>query len=75
MEKMINEFKITETEDGFQVEIKGNKEAIRRMLRGFGFCDSFRTDAASSGGFHPCSDFWGGFASWCSSWEKTKEKS
>jgi len=75
MERMINEFKIIETEDGFRVEIKGNKEAIRRMLSGFGFCDSPRTDAASGGGFHPCSDFWSGFASWCSSWEKTKEKS
>jgi hypothetical protein len=75
MEKMINDIKIIETEDGFRVEIKGDKEAIRRMLSGFGFCGSPRTDASSVGGFNPCSDFMSGFASWCGSWEKTKGKS
>jgi hypothetical protein len=75
MEKMINDFKIIETEDGFRVEIKGDKEAIRRMLSGFGFCGSPRTDTSSGGGFNPCSDFMSGFASWCGSRKKTKEKS
>ena len=75
MEKMINDFKIIETEDGFRVEIKGNKEAIRRMLRGFDFCDSFKAGAPFASSSHPCSDFWSGFASWCGSSEKTKEKS
>lgn len=75
MGKMIDDFKIVETEDGFRIEIKGNKEAIRRMLSGFGFCDSPRSGASFGGGFHPCSEFWSGFASWCGSWEKTKEKS
>ena len=41
MEKVISEFKVIETEDGFRIEIKGNKEAIRRMLSGIGLCDSF----------------------------------
>jgi hypothetical protein len=42
MEKVISEFKIIETEDGFRIEIKGDKEAIRRMLSGLGLCDLFR---------------------------------
>ena len=75
MEKMINDFKIIETEDGFRIEIKGNKETIRRMLSGFGLCDSPRTGASTGGSFHSCSDFWSGFANWCGSWEKAKEKS
>jgi hypothetical protein len=33
-DKVIHEFKIIETEDGFRIEIKGDKERIRRM--GFG---------------------------------------
>jgi hypothetical protein len=72
MEKMINDFKVIETEDGFRIEIKGNKEALRTMLNGFGFCDSFKAGASSGGSFHPCSDFWSEFASWCSSGEKMK---
>ena len=36
MEKVINEFKVIETDDGFRIEIKGDKEAIREMLGGFG---------------------------------------
>ena len=36
MEKVINEFKVIETDDGFRIEIKGDKEAIRQMLKGFG---------------------------------------
>src|SRR5512136_3454016 len=45
MEKVISEFQVIETEDGFRVEIKGDKETIRRMLSGFGFCDSFKGKA------------------------------
>ena len=74
MEKVISEFKIIETEDGFRIEIKGDKEAIRRMLSGFDFCDSFkgRTPFGRSFRFGP--GFWSGFGSWCGSWEKTEEK-
>jgi hypothetical protein len=32
MDKVIHELTATETEDGFRIEIKGNNEAIRRML-------------------------------------------
>jgi hypothetical protein len=39
-DKVIHEFKIIETEDGFRIEIKGDKERIRRM--GFGPFGRFR---------------------------------
>lgn len=68
MEEMINEFKIIETEDGFRVEIKGNKEAIRRTLSGFGFCDAFKGRAPFGPGF------WNGFGNWCGSWQRTEDK-
>ena len=67
MEKVINEFKTIETDDGFRIEIKGDKEAIRKMWghfdphsfhrrkgrfgRGFGF------------GFAP--GFWANFGDMC----------
>jgi hypothetical protein len=76
MEKVINEFKVVETDDGFRIEIKGNKEAIRRMLRGFGphsffgahgpFGRNFRF------GFGP--GFWSGFGGWWDPWEETEEE-
>lgn len=34
MEKVINEFCVIETDDGFRIEIKRDKEAIRQMPRG-----------------------------------------
>jgi hypothetical protein len=37
-EKIISEFKVIETEDGYRIEIKGNKEQIKKMIEGrFGF--------------------------------------
>ena len=74
MEKVINEFKVVETDDGFRIEIKGDKEAIRRMMGGFspGF---FRGKKPRSGGpgfdfgFGPGPHFWAGFSDWCGSWD------
>ena len=74
MEKMINDFKIIETEDGFRVEIKGYKEAIRRMLSGLGVCNLFRAGAPFGRSFHFGPGSWSGFGSWCGSWERTEEK-
>lgn len=34
MEKVIQEFKIVETDDGFRIEIKGDKEKIRDFVMG-----------------------------------------
>ncbi len=74
MENMINEFKITETEDGFRIEIKGNKAAIRKMLNCFGTCNSVKTDASADSSFCFDSNFWSQFGNWCGSWQKTKGK-
>ena len=74
MEKVISDFKIIETEDGFRIEIKGDKEAIRRMLRGFDFCDSFKARTPFGHSFRFGPGFWNGFDSWCGSWERTEEK-
>ena len=73
MGKVISEFKIVETEDGFRIEIKGDKEAIRRMLNGFGLCDSFRAGTRFGRSFHFGPDFWSGFGSWCGSWERSEK--
>jgi hypothetical protein len=70
MEKVINEVKIIETEDGFRIEIRGDKEAIRQILHNFGsgfpFRDGFHFD------FGP--DFWSNFGRWCSSWQEADDK-
>ncbi len=36
MEKIINEFRVIETDDGFRIEIKGDKEKIKSFMSGFG---------------------------------------
>lgn len=38
MEKVISEWRIVETDDGFRIEIKGDKEAMRGMLKNFKSC-------------------------------------
>jgi hypothetical protein len=35
MEKVIHEVKIIETDDGFRIEIKGDKEKIKEFMQGF----------------------------------------
>jgi len=34
MEKIISEYKVIETDDGFRIEIKGDKETLRKMFTG-----------------------------------------
>ncbi len=36
MENVIREFRVIETDDGFRIEIKGDKEKIKAFMRGFG---------------------------------------
>jgi hypothetical protein len=76
MERVINEFKVIETDDGFRIEIKGDKEAIRRMLSGFGPHNCFRAGGPSGRGFRfgfgP--GFWGGFGGWWDPWGETEEE-
>ena len=75
MEKVINEFKVIETDDGFRIEIKGDKEAIRRMLGGFGHHRPFRGKRPFGPGFGfgfgP--RFWAGFSDWCGPWDWEEE--
>jgi hypothetical protein len=70
MEKVFKEVKIIETEDGFRIEIKGDKEAIRGMLHN---CESWSTFWQ---GFHfdfgP--DFWSDFGKWCGCWQEAGSK-
>ena len=42
MENVISEFRIVETDDGYRVEIKGDKEAIKAAMRGFPFRHAHR---------------------------------
>jgi hypothetical protein len=74
MKKTIDEFKVTETEDGFRIDIKGNKATIREMLNCFGFCDSFEPGASANHSFCFDTDFWSQFSDWCGSWQNAKEK-
>jgi hypothetical protein len=36
MEKVIQEFRVIETDDGYRIEIKGDKEKIKSFMQGFG---------------------------------------
>jgi hypothetical protein len=69
MEKIINEIKVIETDDGYRIEIKGDKEAIRQMLHGFG--SGFPFGRGFRFGFGP--EFWSGFGEWCGPWRETDE--
>ncbi len=74
MEKVINEFKVVETDDGFRIEIKGNKKVIRRMLSGFDphfFRGKSPFGHGFSFGFGP--RFWAGFGDWCGPWDWEEE--
>jgi hypothetical protein len=77
MEKVINEFRVIETDDGFRIEIKGDKEAIRQMLGGFGphFFRRRKKHPFGHGfsfGFGP--RFWAEFGNWCGPWWDWKEE-
>ena len=77
MEKVINEFKVIETDDGFRIEIKGDKEAIREMWGNFGprgFRGHKRKHGRDFGfGFGP--HFWAHFGGMCGHdvWEDETE--
>jgi hypothetical protein len=76
VEKVINEFRVIETDDGFRIEIKGDKEAIRRMLRGFG-PHGFGGAGGPFGRDFPFgfgAGFWGGCGDWWGSQPKTGEE-
>ncbi len=68
-EKVIHEIKIVETEDGYRIEIKGDKEAIRRMLQGLGA--GFPFGRGPHFGFRP--GFWQDFRGWCGPWQEGED--
>ena len=66
MEKVIGEFKIVETEEGYRIEIKGDKEKMKEMfssLRGRKFRRHFHPFDFGFG--HA---FWGEMGPWCCWW-------
>ncbi|MBN1890368.1 MAG: hypothetical protein JW850_20405 [Thermoflexales bacterium] len=71
MDKIISEFKIVETDDGFRIEIKGDKELMRKML-------SHRFDKKGRGPFghhFPFGPgFFGGMGRWCGPWEEPEKE-
>jgi hypothetical protein len=72
MEKIISEFKVIETDDGFRVEIKGDKEAMRKMFRG-GHRRFFRGRSRFGHHFPFGPGFGGGFG-WRGPWEEPEEE-
>ncbi|MBN1994451.1 MAG: hypothetical protein JW953_17265 [Anaerolineae bacterium] len=78
MEKVINEFRVIETDDGFRLEIKGDKEAIREMLHGFGprFSHHHRRKKHPGHGFGFSfgPHFWAEFGNWCGPWWNWEEE-
>lgn len=42
MEKVISEWRIVETDDGFRIEFKGDKEAMRGWIKHFPRCAMHR---------------------------------
>ncbi len=75
MEKIISEFKVIETDDGFRIEIKGDKETLRKMFKG-GHRHFFKGRGRGRFGhrfpFGP--GFGGGFGGWCGPWEEPEEE-
>jgi hypothetical protein len=72
MEKVINEFRVIETDDGFRIEIKGDKKVIREMLQGFGPHFFRRRKRPFGHGFGP--RFWAEFGDWCWPWHWEEEE-
>ena len=73
MDKIISEFKIIETDDGFRVEIKGDKETIRKMIAG-GPPHFFKGRGRFGHRFPFGPGFGGGFHGWCAPWEEPEEE-
>ena len=73
MEKVIREFRIIETDDGYRIEIKGDKEKLKRFMGGFGGRHGRRHRhgpfkifgmPGRGFGFGGGPGFWAGFAPW-----------
>ena len=65
MEKVIRELRIIETDDGYRIEIKGDKERMKRFMRGMRGRHGRRHRHGPFKFFGmPGPGFWAGFAPW-----------
>ena len=78
MENIISEFKVIETDDGYRIEIKGDKEQIKAFMTGFAGRKGkghghWRGRRGHWGpmGFHPM--MWMNMAQWCAPWDFEEE--
>lgn len=74
MDDVITEFKVIETEDGFRIEIKGDKEKIKEFMSGFGGHRGWKRGRKKGffwgpfgPAFHPAA--WMNMASWWGPWD------
>ncbi len=51
MEKVIQEFRVIETDDGYRIEIKGDKEKMKAFMQGFGGKKHWRRHRRRGGPF------------------------
>jgi hypothetical protein len=73
VEKIISEFKVIETDDGFRIDIKGDKESLRKM-----FVEGPHRFSRGGGRFgHHVPfgpGFGGGFHGWCGPWDEPEQE-
>ncbi len=73
MEKIISEYKVIETDDGFRIEIKGDKETLRKMF--VGGPRRFFRGKGPFGHHSPCGPGFGHkFHGRCAPWDKAEEE-
>ena len=79
MDKIISEFRVIETDDGYRIEIKGDKEKMKFFMPGFGKRRHGRRPfrrgwghAHGPFGFGPM--MWMKFASCCEGWDFEEEE-
>jgi hypothetical protein len=76
MEKILNEFRVVETDDGYRIEIKGDKEKLRSFVKGVGGHRRWHRrhgrGLAFGFPFHPM--MWAKMASCWSPWENGEEE-
>lgn len=69
MEKIISEWRVVETDDGFRIEIKGDKEAMREWVKHR--CHSGPMRFARRMRFGPWGAGFAGHGAWC--WSEDEE--
>jgi hypothetical protein len=74
MEKIISEFKVIETDDGFRIDIKGDKDALRKMFIAGGPHRVFRGRGRRGHQVPFGPGFGGGFHGWCGPWDEPEQE-